>query len=121
MSSQVGSGHVAIFPVMNGFKAKIMAETQGAGAAGAKAFSASMKGAGASAGKQLGSGMKGAFSGSVKDIAGATLSTLKRDVAGASAALSTARLKQADEAGKVRVAEAKLAEAMAKHLSLIHI
>lgn len=115
MSSQVGSAHIAIFPTMTGFKAKILGETKGAGAASGKAFTASMKGAGTSAGKQLGSGVKGAFSGSAKDIAGATLSTLKKDVAGAASALSKARLKQLDEAGRVRVAEARLSEAMDKY------
>ena len=38
MSSEVGTGHISIFPVLTGFKAKVSKETQSAGAAGAKTF-----------------------------------------------------------------------------------
>lgn len=115
MSSQVGSGHIAIFPVMTGMKAKISSEMQSAGKAGSGKFTSSLKGVGASTGSKLGSELKRAFSGSSSDIATATLSTLKKNVASASSTLSNARLKQQDEAGKVRVAEIKLQEAIDKY------
>ncbi|WRS30605.1 tape measure protein [Actinomycetaceae bacterium MB13-C1-2] len=115
MSPRVGTGHVAILPVLTGFKRSVSNEMKSAGTQGARDFESSMKGAGSKSGKQLGSDLKSAFNTSAKDLAGPGLKVLQRDVATASASLSRARLKQQDEAGRVRVAEAKLAEAVAKH------
>jgi len=114
MSSEVGSGHVSIFPVMPGFKSKVTKETQSAGAAGAKAFSGGFKGAGTLAGRALGKDLKSALSSQAGDLGAAELRKLTGEVASASAALAKARLKQQDDAGRVRVAEARLAEAIEK-------
>jgi tape measure domain-containing protein len=114
MSSEVGSGHVSIFPVMTGFKARVTKETQSAGAAGAKTFEGGFKAAGARAGRALGKDMKAALSSSAANLGADELRKLNGEVAAASSALSRARLRQQDEAGKVRVAEAKLQEAIAK-------
>ncbi len=115
MSSEVGSGHVAIFPTMVGFKARVAKEVKSAGTASARDFAASMKGAGAANGARLGRDMKSALTSATRDMGTASLGSLNRDVAAAAAALSKARLKQLDEAGKVRVAEARLAEQVQKH------
>lgn len=114
MSSEVGSGHVSVFPVMTGFKARVAKETKAAGAAGAKTFEGGFKGAGTNAGRTLGKGLKSALSSSAGDLGASAMKGLNREVAAAAAALSKTRLKQQDEAGKVRVAEAKLQEAIAK-------
>ncbi|KDA05863.1 hypothetical protein DC31_13935 [Microbacterium sp. CH12i] len=114
MSSEVGSGHVSIFPVMTGFKSRVAKGTKEAGAAGAKSFDGGFKGAGATAGRTIGKNLKSALSSSAADLGAAELRKLNTDVASASRALSSVRLKQQDEAGKVRVAEVKLQEAIAK-------
>ncbi|QZY52925.1 phage tail protein [Leucobacter tenebrionis] len=114
MSSQVGAGHVAIFPTMRGFKGQVVRGVKGAGAAASAGFASSMKGAGAAAGTRLGRDMKNALKSSAGDLGAAATSKLNREVTAASAGLSKARLKQQDEAGKVRVAEARLREAVAK-------
>lgn len=115
MSARVGSGHVAVFPVMTGFKRAVSNEMKSAGTAGSRDFETSLKGAGKSAGTRLGRDLKGSFDSASKGLGDGGLKTLQRDVASASAALSKARLKQQDEAGKVRVAEARLAEQVSKY------
>ncbi|WP_017791873.1 phage tail protein [Leucobacter salsicius] len=114
MSSQVGSGHISIFPVMTGFKGAVMKGTQAAGAAGAKTFDGGFKGAGRKVGRTLGTDVKAAFGASAGDLGSVGMRKLNREVATAAAGLSRSRLKQQDEAGKVRVAEVKLQEAIAK-------
>lgn len=114
MSSQVGSGHVAVFPVLTGFKSTISKEIKASAADGAKAFGSGFRGVGTSVGKRLGSDVKTAMAAAAGDLGAKQLSNLNRDVASASAALSRARLKQQDEAGRVRVAEVRLQEAIAK-------
>lgn len=115
MSSRVGTGHVAIMPVMTGFKKSVSREFKSAGQSGARDFEGTLKGAGGKAGKKLGGDLKSAFSSSSKDLGGAGLKNLEREVARASGSLSRARLKQQDEAGKVRIAEAKLQEQVEKY------
>lgn len=115
MSSEVGSGHVSIFPVMTGFKKSVTKELNAAGVAGKQSFSGGFKGAGSQVGASLGKDMKSSFVSGAGDLAGASLSKLQGDVAKASRAMTTARLSQQDSAGKVRVAEAQLAAAMQKY------
>ncbi len=114
MSSEVGSGHVSIFPVMTGFKSRVSKETRAAGAAGAKTFEGGFKGAGTATGRALGRDLKSALNTSAAGLGADALRKLNAEVAAASAALSKARIKQQDEAGRVRVAEVRLQEAVAK-------
>lgn len=103
MSSELGSAHIAIVPSMRGFKSSV---SKGVGSA--------CREAGASSGKTLGSSLKSAFSKSSKGLSEEALAPFKRDVAKATSQLSKARSKMADDAGKVRVAEMRLADAVAK-------
>lgn len=114
MSSEVGSGHISIFPVMTGFRSLVARETKSAGAAGAKSFEGGFKGVGSATGRTVGREMKSALSASAGDLGVAQARKLTAEVASASAALAKARLKQQDDAGRVRVAETRLAEAVAK-------
>lgn len=114
MSSEVGSGHFSIFPVMPGFRSTVTKEAQGAGAAGAKAIEVGFRGAGTKAGRALGSDLKSATASAAGDLGAASLGKFTSEVASASAALAKVRLKQQDDAGKVRVAETRLAEAIAR-------
>ena len=114
MSAQVGSAHIAIFPVMKGFKSSVSREMKSAGSASTAEFTNSMKGAGRAAGARVGRDLKAAVSASSSGMGASSVKAMNREVSAASASLSKARLKQQDEAGRVRVAEARLAEAVAK-------
>ncbi len=114
MSDEVGSGHVSIFPVMTGFRGKVAKETEQAGAAGAKSFSKGFKGIGAATGRKLGTDLQSSLNASAGSLGADAVKGLNREVASAASALSRARLKQQDEAGKVRVAETKLQETIAR-------
>ena len=112
--SEVGSAHVSIFPVMTGFKAAVSKEVQAAGHEGSGIFGKAFNGVGAKTGSSLGRDMKSAFNGASKDMATPGLKKLQSEVASAAKAMSTARLKEQDAAGKVRVAEAQYAQAVKK-------
>lgn len=114
MASEVGNAQVSIFPVMTGFKSAVLRESQAAGKQGASGIKKAFSGAGKSTGASLGKDLKSAFSSSSSGLATSSLSKLKSDVSSASKVLSNARLKQQDAAGKVRVAEVKLQEAISK-------
>ena len=113
--AEVGSGHVSIFPVMTGFRSLVSKEIEASGKEGGSIFSRAFQGVGSKAGSSLGKDMKSAFSGSSGDIASPALKKMQSEVASAARAMSAARLKQQDAAGKVRVAEAQLAAAIAKN------
>ncbi|QOT16478.1 hypothetical protein [Paenarthrobacter sp. YJN-5] len=95
MTSEVGSGQVAIFPTFRGFRSKTNAEMSGAGREGGRSFNS-------------------AFNVGAGDPGQALIKKLNAQIASGSKALSSARLAEQDAAGKVRVAEAALAEARAK-------
>jgi phage-related protein len=109
----VGSAGLSIFPVMKGFKGAVSKEAKAAGRSSASSVSAGFSGK--SVGSELGKDLSAGFKSSSSGLADSGLGRLKTDVAAASNALSKARLKQADTAGKVREAEAKLTEALAKY------
>lgn len=113
--AEVGSGHVSIFPVMTGFRSMVSKEVQASGKEGGSIFSRAFQGVGSKAGSSLGKDMKSAFNGSAGDLASPALKKMQSEVASAARAMSAARLKQQDAAGKVRVAEAQLAAAIAKN------
>ena len=114
MSAQVGSAHIAIFPSLKGFKSRVRKDMKSTGTAASADFTSSMKGAGKTAGTRVGRDLKSALNVSANGLGSSALKVLNREVASASAGLSRARLKQQDEAGKVRVAETKLQAAIEK-------
>jgi tape measure domain-containing protein len=111
----VGHGYVQITPSMRGFRKTVNREVEGTAGEARRSFSARMKSAGRESGQSLGTSLKQTLTASAGDLGAGALKGLESNVAKAAGALSTARLKQQDEAGKVRVAEAKLAEAMKKY------
>ena len=54
MSAEVGSGHIAIFPVMRGFKRAVANEVNGAASEGKSGFQRIFAGAGQGIGAKLG-------------------------------------------------------------------
>ena len=114
MSSEVGSAHISIFPVMTGFRSKVNKEVKSTGDEASNSFKSAFKNAGGISGRQLGKQLKESFAASSKGFAGDALKVFTDDVKAATNELSKARMKQADDAGRVRVAEMRLQDAIAK-------
>lgn len=108
--SQVGSAHVAIFPTMTGFRSAVNKEVSATGKAATSTFSAAFKGAGQKSGAQLGRELKAALEASSTNMADQVLSTFRKDVASAQSAVTSARRRMEDDAGRLRVAEERLQE-----------
>lgn len=117
MGSQVAVAEVAVVPTFKGFRRKTTAETEGAATEAARGFSRIFSKTGTDSGKATGTGFKRAFESSAQGASDKLTKQLEGDVAKASRALSAARLKEQDAAGKTRVAEAQLAEARKKYAS----
>lgn len=115
MSSEVGSAHISIFPVMTGFRSKVNKEVKSTGDEASNSFKSAFRNAGGVSGRQLGKQLKESFAASSKGLADDALKVFTDDVKAATNELSKARMKQADDAGKVRVAEMRLQDAIAKY------
>lgn len=115
MSSEVGSAHISIFPVMTGFRSKVNKEVKSTGDEASNSFKSAFKNAGGISGRQLGKQLKESFAASSKGLADDALKVFTDDVKAATNELSKARNKQADDAGRVRVAEMRLQDAIAKY------
>ena len=115
MSSEVGSAHISIFPVMTGFRSKVNKEVKSTGDEASNSFKNAFKNAGGISGRQLGKQLKESFAASSKGLAADALKVFTDDVKAATNELSKARNKQADDAGRVRVAEMRLQDAIAKY------
>jgi hypothetical protein len=116
VSTEVGSGQVAIFPTFKGFRKAVGDETDASANESSSGFSKIWQKASSAIGRSSGQGFAKTFDSSVGSIGAAATKKLQAEVAAASRVLSAARLKEQDSAGKVRVAEALLAEARAKNL-----
>ncbi|OFQ23776.1 hypothetical protein HMPREF2946_07260 [Actinomyces sp. HMSC062G12] len=117
MSAEVGSGHIAIFPVMRGFKRAVANEVNGAASEGKSGFQRIFAGAGQGIGAKLGRETSAGFRAATASMGGEGLRKLQSDVSAAARALSSARLKQQDAAGRARIAETQLAEAQSRYAS----
>lgn len=115
MGSQVAVAEVAVVPTFKGFRAQVTKETDGSAKAGAQGFARAFDKTGTASGKQVGTGFKKAFEQSAQGTSDKVTKALEADVAKASRALSTARLREQDAIGKVRVAQAQLNEANSKY------
>jgi hypothetical protein len=112
---QVGQGAVAVVPTFKGFRSSVNKETDAAANESTKGFRSAWSKEGTTSGKATGTGFKKAFQGESAGFSDKATRELEANVAKVSRALSQARLKQLDQVGKVRVAEAQLVEAQAKH------
>ena len=115
MSSEVGSAHISIFPVMTGFRSKVNKEVKSTGDEASNSFKNAFRNAGGISGRQLGKQLKESFAASSKGLADDALKVFTDDVKAVTNELSKARMKQADDAGRVRVAEMRLQDAIAKY------
>ncbi len=107
MTSEVGSGQVAIFPTLKGFRKAVSREVDGTTADSGRRFSRGFARAGRDAGDGAGRGFKQAFQRGSAGVSDGTLKQLTADVAATSKTLSAARLKEQDAAGRLRVAETR--------------
>jgi len=115
MASQVAVAEVAVVPTFKGFRRMVSKETDTSAKTAASGFSRIFSKTGADSGKNAGSGFKRAFEDSAKGTADKVSKALEANVAKTSRALSTARLREQDAIGKVRVAQAQLNEANQKY------
>jgi hypothetical protein len=115
VGNEVGSGQVPIIPTFKGFRKAVNSEVDGAAKDADSGFRRAFARTGTESGKTTGAGFKRAFEGSASGFASASTKELDRAVATASRALSTARLKEQDDLGKVRVAQAQLNEVQGKY------
>lgn len=115
MSSELGSGYVAVFPTFKGMRRGVEKELQGAGNSGGRRLEKSLSRSGSSGGAQAGKGFKAMFGKGIQESVSQATNELRRGVAVAARAVSKSRLSEQDAAGKVRIAEAQLAEARKKH------
>ncbi|MEU4016176.1 hypothetical protein AB0E56_13035 [Microbacterium sp. NPDC028030] len=115
--TQVAVTEVAVVPTFKGFRSIVTRETDGSAKSASQGFSRAFARTGADTGKKTGAGFKAAFEQSAKGTSSKLTKALEADVAKASRALSAARLREQDAAGKTRVAEAQLAEARKKYAS----
>lgn len=115
MSKEVGAGHVAIYPVFKGLRKSIKKEVDSGVSDAERSATKNLGKAGQKGGAALGKGLKSAMSREAGELGGKALKAFEQDVATTSRALSAARLRQQNDAGKVRIAEARLAEVVQKH------
>ncbi|UOE45469.1 phage tail protein [Agromyces larvae] len=113
--AQVGSGEVAIVPTFKGFRRAVSSEVDGSAKQASSGFTQVFAKTGTDSGKASGAGFKKAFESAADGASSKATKQLEQDVAKAARAVSTARLKEQDAAGKVRVAEKQLAEAREKY------
>lgn len=69
MSSEVGSAHISIFPVMTGFRSKVNKEVKSTGDEASNSFKSAFRNAGGISGRQLGKQLKESFAASSKGLA----------------------------------------------------
>lgn len=110
---QVGQGAVAIFPTFKGFRREVVGEVDSTTKVSGQRFTKGFSSAGDTAGRGFASGFKRQTS----TVSGDALKKATDDVAKATRELSRERLKEQDVVGKVRVAEAALADARRRYAS----
>ncbi len=90
--AEVGTGHISIFPVMNGFRNAVNKEMKNAGKTGSKTFDKAF-GTGKKIGSRFGTSFKNGFKGSAdQQLADDVLKPFKKDVAQATSKASAALL-----------------------------
>lgn len=112
--SEVGTGHVSIFPSMKGFRSAVDKEMRGAGKSGSTRFSQAF-GNGSKIGKSFGGSFKKAFGSGAQGTADEVLKPLKRDVAQASSKASAALLNYRQATVNVQQAQERLNAAIARY------
>lgn len=112
---QVGQGAFAVVPTFKGFRKAVTAESDASAKAADTGFRRAFSKTGTESGKQTGQGFKKAFEGQSTGFSSKASRELEQAVSKSAAAVSAARLKEQDSAGKVRLAERQLAEARQKY------
>ena len=111
--TELGIGHISIFPSMKGFRKQVEQEVAGSAEDSQNAFKNGFNGG--AAGRKAGTDFKNGFNSASQAMAKAALDTLKSDVAKASRANTDALLKQKQAAVQVQAAQEKLTAATEKY------
>lgn len=115
MSYQVGVGEVAIVPTTRGFRRATESVVDQTAKSSSSVFRSVFSKAGVQAGQSTGRGFRTSFEQQSTGFSAKATRELEAAVAKSTRAVSAARLKEQDAAGRVRVAEAQLAEARNKY------
>ncbi len=115
MTYQVGVGEVAIVPRATGFRRATEKVVDDTAKSSSNAFRSVFAKAGAQTGQATGRGFRSSFEQQSTGFTAKAAAELQSAVAKSTRAVSAARLKEQDAAGRVRVAEAQLAEARKKY------
>lgn len=113
--SQVGKGEVAILPILKGFRKTVKAEVETTEKESSASLKRGFQKAGDESGTLAGRGFKARFSAEAKNTTAGATREMVADVAKAAREVSASRLREQDAAGKVRVAEAQLADARKRY------
>lgn len=111
--TELGFGHISIFPSMKGFRKQVEQEVARSAKDSQNAFKNGFNGG--ATGRKAGADFKNGFNSASQAMAKAALDTLKSDVAKASRANTDALLKQKQAAVQVQAAQEKLAAATEKY------
>jgi hypothetical protein len=114
MPSEVASGQVSITPTFKGFRRLVTNEVEGSAKDASAGFGRIFGKGTSDIGTSAGRGFKDAFASSTKGLVDKTLRAANDEYIASSRQLSSARLKEQDASGKVRIAEVALAEARKK-------
>lgn len=115
--SQVAVAEVPVVPILKGLRRKIVGEVESAERGSSNVLRRGLTRSATEGGAAAGRGLRAAFSRTTGGMAEQLAKQLRTDVAKAAQALGNSRIREADAAGAVRIAETQLAEARAKHAS----
>lgn len=115
LGAEVGSGHVSIFPTMQGFRSKVTAEVRGTATESGSIFKRLFKRSGDESGKQLGRGVKEALEQSVRALKVPALSKLQDDLAKVRREGTTTYDRMREASARADAAQAKYNETVQKY------
>lgn len=114
-AGEVASLAVHIFPEMKGFRAKMMSEAEGAGKESGSLFARIFSSSGKQAGEKAGQSLRNAFQEASRTMPATGLDKVNAQIKKITHTVSSEHLKMLDAQGKVRVAQAKLNDTVAKY------
>lgn len=115
MADEVGSLKVDIFPVMTGFRSKVMGEARSAGQQGGSLFSNLFSKAGGEAGRKAGRQLKTAFRGAASSMQVPGLTKLNDQISKLSRTVTSEHNRMLNASDKARIAQTKLNETVEKY------
>lgn len=115
MAGEVGSLKISIFPVMRGFRAQMVGQARQAGTESGGILSRLFAKSGHDAGQKAGAQLKSAFSAASRSMKSPELTKLNDQIYKLGRTVTSEHVRMLDAQDKVRVAQTKLNETVAKY------